>query len=155
MRKIILLVILSLSFILSETIQIEQSKIKKGNFLDKVSSDDPKIQLEMDKLKKQFQSEKTTLDNYYKQKHENLKKQKKIEVKKLKKQFKKRLNRLEGVRPKSNKKNKMRFNNKLNEKPSKIKSLGNTSKVDHQSIDNSNKDNMILNPVSKKENKKK
>ena len=49
----------------------------------------------------------------------------------------------------------MRFKNKLNEKPSKIKSLGNTSKVDHQFIDNSNKDNMILNPVSKKENSKK
>ena len=76
--KKILIVTFFACFVYSEDKIKYSDDSNKGNFLENISSDDPKVQAQLDKLKNQFEAERTTINRYYKQKHEVLKKQKKI-----------------------------------------------------------------------------
>ena len=120
MNRNIIIVILFVSFIFTADKKVKdsfvkgQKSLKENSFLEHVTSDDPQVQQQIDRLKEQFKDERKAINKFYNQKHDILKKQKKDEIKQLKKQFKKRVGRLRKENPNSIKPIKM--------KPNKIKS---------------------------------
>tara|TARA_Y100001968_G_scaffold297256_1_gene306052 strand:+ start:829 stop:1335 length:507 start_codon:yes stop_codon:yes gene_type:complete len=160
MKKIKILIILLVCIVFSEDKKVKESYIKtqklknEVNFLDNIKSDDPTVQQQIDRLKKQFKNEKEAINKFYKQKHEILKKQKKDEIKQLKKQFKKRIGRLKKENPNLIKPIKMKPNKFKNKKNiygdrKKIKPIKNKKSFDSfesknniKEVDNAKSNNM-------------
>ena len=165
MNRNVIIAILFASFIfpadkkVKDTFVKGQKSIKEVSFLENVTSDDPEVQKQIDKLKEQFKDERKAINKFYNQKHDILKKQKKDEIKQLKKQFRKRVGRLTKENPNSIKPIKMKPNKIKNEKnidngqklePIRIKD----SKVDNASAYKTQK-NKISKEKSKELNKEK
>lgn len=99
MKSFIMILILFCSILLANESLRKAKEMDQANFIDQIQSEDPDLQMMINRLKKDFQNQKEQVNNKYQIKKETLKKQKQQEMDQIRGAFRKKIKKLKNRYP--------------------------------------------------------
>ena len=100
MKSFIMILFLLCTILFSNESLRKAKEVDRTNFIDQIQSDDPNVQMMIDRLKKDFQNQKDQINDKYQVKRETLKKQREQEMDQIRSAFRKKIKKLKDQYPK-------------------------------------------------------
>ena len=101
MNKIIITIIaISMLYPAENTVDVKKAYDKKGTIIDRIETTDADAQIEIDRLKKEYETQREQIHQKYDMKKQTLKKQRQQEMDNLREAYKSKVKRLQNKYPK-------------------------------------------------------